>query len=138
MLPSNAKCHYCGNLFHRSPSELKRKDVKHAYCSRECYDRARRAGIAAQRQPVEWATENQIPCDYCGKLIHKTPSKLRDHKHHFCSAQCMGYFSRANNLSTLHEIRDDLIEQVNGTCQICTASQKSDNRRRTSRCASWG
>ena len=31
----------------------------------------------------------------------------------------MGYFFRANNLSTLHEIRDELIAQVNGQCEIC-------------------
>lgn len=119
MLSPNAQCHYCGTVFHRSPSELKRKEVKHPYCSRKCYDRARREGVAARRQPVEWSFEDQIPCDHCGTLIHKTPSKLGAHKHHFCSAECMGYFFRANNLSTLHAIRDELISQANDQCEIC-------------------
>lgn len=29
-----------------------------------------------------------VKCEWCGKLIYKTPSQLKKHKHHYCSNKC--------------------------------------------------
>ena len=29
-----------------------------------------------------------VECEWCGKLIYKTPSQLKKHKHHYCSNKC--------------------------------------------------
>ena len=29
-----------------------------------------------------------VKCEWCGKLVYKTPSQLKKHKHHYCSNKC--------------------------------------------------
>ncbi len=32
-----------------------------------------------------------VPCEHCGKLVNRMPSKVRTQKHIFCSNACHGY-----------------------------------------------
>lgn len=107
-LAPNATCDFCGKQFHRSPSGLNRQEQKHVYCSRECNVQAQRVGMSV-RQPVTWSESEQIPCDTCGKLMHKSPSKLRAHAHHFCSHECRGKFMTITGVNLITENRDRLV-----------------------------
>jgi endogenous inhibitor of DNA gyrase (YacG/DUF329 family) len=33
-------------------------------------------------------TGTYVPCEWCGKLIYKTPYQLHKHGHHYCSNKC--------------------------------------------------
>ena len=33
-------------------------------------------------------TGEYISCEWCGKLVYKTQSQLKKHKHHYCSNKC--------------------------------------------------
>jgi len=32
-------------------------------------------------------------CEYCGKVVHRTPHDYNSHEHHFCSRNCHGKYS---------------------------------------------
>lgn len=51
------------------------------YCSGKC----RRIAISSQDRI---RTSVEVPCDYCGKPVWKTQSKLEYHNHHFCNSDC--------------------------------------------------
>ena len=34
----------------------------------------------------------EIKCDFCGKIVKKTPSNITKQKHHFCSSKCYGLY----------------------------------------------
>lgn len=68
-LKPNAKCEYCGKLFHVKPSALRHTH----YCSKACFDEAQFKG-------------EQVPCAFCGKIVKVSPSLLREQN--FCSNEC--------------------------------------------------
>ena len=51
-------------------------------------------------------TGKYIECEYCGKVIYKTPYQYAKHKHHFCSNKCQAQFKR--ELTYIHR-----------PCEIC-------------------
>ncbi len=117
-LPHNATCDYCGKSFHRSPSGLNRYGQKHVYCSQECNHSAQRAGMSI-RQPATWTDGEQVSCDTCGKRIHKSPSQLKAHEHHFCSRKCMGQFYTTSGVGAITAKRALSIQEIGAFCQIC-------------------
>ena len=60
-----------------------------------------------------------VQCEWCGKLIYKTPSQLKKHKHHYCSNKCQSEKKHAETYE-------------NRVCEICGnlmhVSKKSTQR----------
>ena len=119
LLESNARCHYCGKQFHRSPSELKRSDLINTYCSRECYERARQEDIAAKRRPAGRFGKHETKCDQCGTIFYLRPSRLNDSQHHFCSIECKRQFQT----TTGSYVPRDYLKRRIIQCQICGLEQ---------------
>lgn len=84
-------CLSCGKIFF---VEKYRKDTA-KYCSRECHD------IGQVNQKI-------VKCEWCGKEVKLSPSKIKKHKHHFCSLACVGKWNGQRNSS-----------QIKKTCVIC-------------------
>jgi len=112
LLPHNARCLYCGKTFHRSPSGL--RQGHNTYCSRECYNKARRAGIANTRGPGE-KRGKYVKCAYCGKTVYRSPSALQENENHFCSRECMARY-RTREGKAAHMRR---LVRERGRCEIC-------------------
>lgn len=78
------KCDYCGKIFNKRPSSIK----KHNYCSKECRHRAKYV---------------ILKCDTCGKMFEKAVN-AGIFKHNFCSRKCAEVFTsnRMTEYNTEH------------------------------------
>jgi len=70
-------CKNCGNKFERDYLD---KRNKYYFCSKSCAYEFRR-GVNNPNHK-----ESSIKCDWCGKMIKKSPSQIK--KHNFCSWDC--------------------------------------------------
>lgn len=95
-------CNYCNNEY----SVPKGRNNKTKYCSHECRQKGSRKRV-------------ELPCDYCGTTITKTPSQLKKTKNYFCSHKCADTF----RTESLNEIRH---------CEVCngefTTGKKNKKR----------
>jgi len=45
-------------------------------------------------------------CNYCKKVVHKTPSQYRKFKRHFCNKDCYYNFRKANPRMCVSKTKD--------------------------------
>lgn len=89
------KCEVCGNEF-----KPKHQGRKHYFCCRECWNKYHRNAMT-------------LKCEYCGKEIIKTPSKIVGKV--FCSREC---FQKAH-LDTLKQNTENRKNRIYGICALC-------------------
>lgn len=73
---------------------------KFLYCSKECTNLNRQEGT-------------YINCMQCNKLVYKSPSQLKAHKHHFCNSSCStsynNKFRKPNYISKLEKLAQKIL-----------------------------
>lgn len=109
----NAQCRYCGKAFHRSPANFRSTDT-YAYCLRECYDKARKEGIADKRKPIH-AKEEALICHNCGKAFVRRHSVKNYFRRKFCSDAC----ERQSRITTGSYVPREFLKARNSRCEIC-------------------
>ncbi len=82
----NAQCRTCGEVFHRSPANFKVQNT-HAYCSKDCYSKARKSGMAEVRKPERPASA-ELMCEHCGKTFQISQTPRYYYQRRFCSKEC--------------------------------------------------
>lgn len=108
----NAQCRTCGKVFHRSPANFRESNT-HAYCSKECYTEARKAGMAEVRRPLH--TEHHRSCRHCGKSFTLKHSTRNYYQRQYCSDEC----ERLSRKSTGVFARYFETRKRGGNCEIC-------------------
>lgn len=116
----NLVCGYCGTQFHRPVSEIAktaRNNSTRAFCSRECYERARADVPEGHRPNGRWGKHN-VMCAQCGKEMYLRPSRLKNKDAIFCSEKCMHEFRRTHSARGLWAAREDSLNKFT-RCQRC-------------------
>ena len=52
----------------------------------------------------------EFKCDYCGKIVRKSPSEIRNYKHHFCNRNCKNKY-RTNRIKIKCDYCGKIIER---------------------------
>lgn len=60
-----------------------------------------------------------IKCDYCGKEVYKTPSKIAKYKNHFCSIFCNNKSKRKENNIIIKDNHAEIIIKKEDKVFIC-------------------
>ena len=102
------KCDNCGKEFIRTKSEYEK--YKHHFCCKECkyeYSNKKKNPMGYQSFRPNQRKGEDVKCDWCGKLFHKKPSRVKKSVHHFCSKECQNHFmSKEDNPDHYKEYED--------------------------------
>lgn len=78
-------CENCGKEFEIYESSLKSSNSSGKFCCRKCYNLYLKTLVGTKNKHY---TSVEVKCANCGKLINKTPSKIKQYKNMFCSYKC--------------------------------------------------
>lgn len=84
-------CSYCGESFHRSPSNQR---TSNQYCSLKCMSNAFKGRFVGEKSP-RWKGQQTKPCASCGKPVCR-PLWAFHHDHTFCNSTCFGEWKSKN------------------------------------------
>lgn len=92
------------------------------FCSRECYHKA-------QKKHPDWFLEEVgyfVECAYCGKIVKKPMSELKNRSNIYCSRKCARQPKPGKNtkcrrdmIPQLRNWRSKVVKRDNFTCQYC-------------------
>ena len=66
------------------------------FCSPECY-RSSKTFIDACKKHSPYNTGKHVVCAYCGCNIYRSPARLKNSKHFFCSLKCLNTWNNGRH-----------------------------------------
>jgi endogenous inhibitor of DNA gyrase (YacG/DUF329 family) len=88
------KCDFCGKDIYKKPSRVNSHNA--LFCSKRCYDNWQIENTLRGKDNTRW-NRIKVECSYCGKIIEKTPYRLKRYKNQFCDVKCFKRWKKENS-----------------------------------------
>lgn len=86
-------CSNCGKEFYEKPSRIKMH--KNHFCNKKCYNLWQKQQAPRGKNNKFW-NRVELSCSYCGKIIERTPNRVKQFSTQFCDRNCFTQWKKEN------------------------------------------
>lgn len=96
LMSQDVPCENCGEMVTKARHEI--ESAEHHFCSTEChFEWLNETGARGGENHPNWnGGMIEVPCDWCGSTLERTPHRVQRCDHFFCGDECKGSWQSEN------------------------------------------